>query len=456
MAHLIGPFRCRILAMAVAAAICATGAFHVARAQHEPPHVVVISIDGLSPATYTKPDGPAVPTLRRLATEGAYASGMVGVFPSVTYPSHTAMMTGLPPAGHGIYNNRILDPEERSNAAWYWYARDLKAPTLAGAVRARGLRAAGVIWPVTVGADLDFLVPEFARSGHPETLTLLRALSKPATLLDDVEAERGEPLPWPMTDRERTEIAVWIIRVHRPHLLFLHIFDTDSAQHAHGPGSPQAAAAVEAADANVARVLEAVDAAGLRARTNVVVVSDHGFLPVSHQLQLNARFKQEGWIDTDARGRITRWDVYFQPSGGSGFVFLKDQSDTQLRAKVRAVLDTVAADPAHGVQQVLSAEDLRKIGADPRASFAVDMRAGFYTGSAHDALLAPTSSKGGHGFHPARPELHASLVMAGPQVPRAGDLGVVRMTQLAPTLAAWFGVGLSPDADEPLKMDGRR
>jgi arylsulfatase A-like enzyme len=417
---------------------------------------VVISIDGLPPGTYTTPGGPAVPTLRRLAAEGAYASGVVGVFPSVTYPSHTAMMTGLRPHRHGIYNNRILDPEDRSNAGWYWYARGVKAPTLPGAVRARGLRAAAVSWPVTVGADLDFLVPEFARSEHPETLTLLSALSKPSTLLDDVEAARGEPLPWPLSDRERTEMAAWIIRIHRPHLLLLHIFDTDSAQHDHGPGSPQAIEAIEAADRYVARVLEAIDAAGLRARTNVVVVSDHGFLPVTERLQLNARFKQEGWIETDARGRITRWDVYFQASGGSGFIFLEDPANTDLRAKVRAVVEAVAADPANGVQQVLLEEDLRELGADPRASFAVDMRAGFYTGYGHDALLAPTPSKGGHGFHPERSELHASLIMAGPQVPPAGDLGVVRMTQLAPTLASWFGVGLAPDADVPLKLADRR
>jgi hypothetical protein len=328
----------------------------------------------------------------------------------------------------------------------------VKAPTLPGAVRARGLRAAGVSWPVTVGADLDFLVPEFARSEHRETLTLLSALSKPSTLLDDVEAERGEPLPWPLTDGERSAMAAFILRVHRPHLLLLHIFDTDSAQHAYGPGSPQAIEAIEAADRHVARVLEVLDAAGLRARTNVVVVSDHGFLPVTERLQLNARFKQEGWIETDARGRITRWDVYFQASGGSGFVFLKDPADAGLRAKVRAVVEEIAADPANGVQQVLLEEDLRELGADPRATFAVDMRAGFYTGYGHDALLAPAPSKGGHGFHPERPELHASLVMAGPRVPRAGDLGIVRMTQLAPTIAAWFGVGLSPDADEPLDL----
>ena len=48
------------------------------------------------------------------------------------------------------------------------------------------------------------------------------------------------------------------------------------------------------------------------------------------------------------------------------------------------------------------------------------------------------------------PALHASLILAGPDVARKGDLGVVRMTQIAPTLARWFGVRLVAEADQPL------
>jgi predicted AlkP superfamily pyrophosphatase or phosphodiesterase len=356
------------------------------------------------------------------------------------------------PVEHGIYNNRMLDPEDRSEGAWYWYARDMAAPTLPGAVRARGLRAAAVNWPVTVGLDVDFLVPEFGRSRHRESLSLLAALSKPASLIDDVEASRGQPLPWPLTDAARVEIASWIIRVHRPHLLLLHIFETDDTQHVYGLGSPEATKAIVDADRHVAALLQAVEAAGLRARTNVVVVSDHGFLPIHQQLQLNALLKREGWLDVDSTGRVSRWDVYFQPSGGSGFVFLQNPDDAALRDRVRALLAKAAADPANGIERVLSGEDLRALGADPRASFAVDMRDGFYTGAAHDQLIAPATGKGGHGFHPSRPDLRASLIMAGPQVPRAGSLGVVRMTQIGPTIASWFGVALSPKADAPLTL----
>ena len=114
------------------------------------------------------------------------------------------------------------------------------------------------------------------------------------------------------------------------------------------------------------------------------------------------------------------------------------------------LLDAIVADPANGVDRLWTREDLQRIGAAPEASFALTMKAGFYMGTSHAALLQPTTGKGGHGFDPSMPALHASLILAGPDVARKGDLGVVRMTQIAPTLARWFGVRLVAEADQPL------
>ena len=135
----------------------------------------MISIDGLKPETYTKPGPSKVPTLRRLAKEGVFAEGVIGVTPTVTYPSHTTMITGVLPAVHGIPANTILDPAGTSNGEWYRFARDIKVTTLPGVVKARGLKTAGVFWPVSVGMEsLDFNVPEVAYYTHPKMMDLLK------------------------------------------------------------------------------------------------------------------------------------------------------------------------------------------------------------------------------------------------------------------------------------------
>ena len=442
MTHI--PFRARaVLLFAVVTALCLT-----VDARDASRHVVMISIDAMRPASYTSAGPARIPTLRALMARGAYARGVIGVLPSVTYPSHTTMITGVQPARHGIVSNTIPDPEGRAAGAWYWYARDIKVPTLPGAVRAKGLTAAAVSWPVTVGMDLDYVVPEHHRSRHPEALSLLRALSFPPRLIDAYEGT-ALPIAWPRTDAERTGMAAWIVRTFQPHLTLLHIFDNDSASHEFGPDSPEALAALEQSDAHVATMLDAVKSAGIADRTDVVIVSDHGFLPLETQLQPNFVFKRDGLITVDERGAITDWRAYFQASGGAGFVFLKDPDDA-LRTRVRGLLDTLAADPANGIEKVWNRDDLAAAGASPDASFALTMKPGFYSGNAHTALLAPTGGKGGHGFDPARPELHASLIMAGPDVTPTGDLGIVRMSQIAPTVARWFGVQLAPEVDKPL------
>jgi predicted AlkP superfamily pyrophosphatase or phosphodiesterase len=412
-------------------------------------HVVLISIDGMRPASYTSAGPAKIPTLRSLMARGAYARGVVGVLPTVTYPSHTTMITGVPPSVHGIINNTWVDPEGVSAGAWYWYARDIKAPTLPGMLRASGMTAAAVSWPVTVGMDLDYRVPEHFRSRHPEALSLLRALSTPH-LIDGYEASLPAGLAWPPTDAERTGLAAWIIRTYKPNFLMLHVFDNDTASHASGPESPEAAAELEKNDAQVATLLGAIKDAGLADRTDVVIVSDHGFVTLQTQLQPNFALKQEGLIRVNERGTITAWDAYVKSAGGSGFVYLQKPDDAAIGTRVQRILETLAADAANGIDRVWTPADLARVGADPAASFAITMKPGFYLGASHGELRVPTTSKGGHGFDPSLPALHASLIMAGPRVTARGDLGVVRMTQIGPTMAKWFGVRLSEKADTPL------
>src|SRR5690242_4926543 len=74
--------------------------------------VLLISIDGLRPDYVTQADahGLKIPNLRRFLSEGSYADGVVGVVPTITYPSHTTLVTGAWPAEHGIYSNITFDP----------------------------------------------------------------------------------------------------------------------------------------------------------------------------------------------------------------------------------------------------------------------------------------------------------------------------------------------------------
>ena len=149
--------------------------------ENAPALLVMISVDGMKPEYVTAADahGAKLPNLRKFLKEGAYAEGVIGVIPTVTYPSHTTLVTGVLPATHGIWANTMFDPLQRNYEGWYWYAEDIRVPTLWDAAALAGRTTASLQWPVTVGAKITWNIPEMWRAGTPEDAKLLARTSGP-------------------------------------------------------------------------------------------------------------------------------------------------------------------------------------------------------------------------------------------------------------------------------------
>jgi len=429
-----------------------------------PRRAVLVSIDGMSPSAYLDPDsrGLRVPNLRRLAAEGAYATAVTGVLPTNTYPTHATLVTGVPPRLHGVAGNRIFDPLFRSNFAWFWYAREIRTPTLLSAARAAGLRSASIVWPVTVGAPADLLVPEFWRTGsqHPHDLELARALSTPG-FLDRVEAALGRPLDYWWSDAERTELALAAARELRPELLLLHYAEHDKYLHEDGVGSARAHAALERIDAELGRLRAEYERLGLEdpeGGTLWAIVSDHGFLPTTTELRPNTLLRDAGLIELDEKGeKVVSWRAFFWTHGGTALLKLADPADAATLERVRALFAAKAAEPGSGIRRLLDAGTIAALGADAADTpFGLDAENGsYFQATVTGGWTAPAIDAAGHGFAPDRPEMHASLILAGPGVrglPVGADLGTVPMTAIAPTVAAWLGLELDPRAAAPLDL----
>jgi predicted AlkP superfamily pyrophosphatase or phosphodiesterase len=157
--------------------------------------LVVISIDGMRPDYVLKADehNLKIPHLRRILKDGAHATGVRGVLPTVTYPSHTTILTGVWPVKHRIYSNVVFDPLSLNLAGWTWYAEDIAVPTLWDAASKAGLITGSVSWPVSVGAaGIRYNVPEYWRASKfpGEDVKLLKVISTPG-LMSEIEKEAG-------------------------------------------------------------------------------------------------------------------------------------------------------------------------------------------------------------------------------------------------------------------------
>jgi predicted AlkP superfamily pyrophosphatase or phosphodiesterase len=419
--------------------------------QQAPPLLVMISVDGMRPDYITEADahGAKVPNLRRFLKEGTYAEGVVGVVPTVTYPSHTTLVTGVWPAKHGILANTTFDPLRQNEEGWYWYTEDIRVPTLWDVAAAAGWTTASIQWPVTVGAHITWNIPEYWRANTPEDAKLLRALSTRG-LLEEAGAALGEFRDGSDTSAKGDEIlgryTEWILEKKRPSLLTLHLSSLDHIQHQTGPFSPEAIAILESIDATIGRIRATVDKLAPR-QAYIAVVSDHGFVRTDAQLNLFPLFIEAKLVTVNDKEKITDWKAIPWPTGGSAAIVLKDPGDSETLSQVRELLAKVASDPASGVDRILEAEELHKRGGYPTASFFVGLKSGWRTGSALEGpVLSKTKVGGAHGAMPDLPDLHASFFLIGPGVPVGKSLGTIDMRDVAPTLAHEVGLAL-PTAD---------
>jgi predicted AlkP superfamily pyrophosphatase or phosphodiesterase len=415
------------------------------------PLLVVISIDGLRPDYITAADehGAKVPNLRRFLKEGAYADGVEGVVPTVTYPSHTTLMTGVWPAKHGILANTTFDPLQKNYQGWYWYAEDIRVPTLWDAAAKAGRTTASVQWPVTVGAHINWNIPEFWRANTEDDAKLLRAVSTPGLLAEaqgEIGAYSGGVDTTVEADKNRGRYAAWILEKKHPRLLTLHLIALDHIEHETGPFSAESVAVLEGLDAVIGSVREAAERQA-PGHAYVAVVSDHGFARTDAQLNLFPAFRDAKLFTVDDKGKITDWKAMPWVTGGSAAIVLKDPSDPEILTEVHGLLAKLREDPANGIDSVLDGDELHKRGGYPTASFFVSLKPGWRTGYALDGpVLTKTKLGGTHGELPDVPDLQAAFFLVGPGVPAGRDLGLIDMRDIAPTLAHEAGLSL-PTAD---------
>ena len=418
-------------------------------------HVIVISIDGMKPESYTDPDahGLKIPTLREIVRDGASSDGVQPVMPTVTYPSHTTMMTGVNPGTHGIVANPAWDPFGQNYNGYRWYEEDIRVPTLWQLARQHGLNTALIHWPVTVGAQADIIVPEIWRANIPEDLKLLRALSTRG-ILDEVAKEypdfNAAITPPLQTDAAFTDIACYAIKKSQPNLLLLHLAMVDHEEHLHGPFSPEANAATETADAQVARIIAEAKKDGIWDSTVLVVLSDHGFVPISQAVRPGVLLREHGLITLNEKDRITAWKASLLTDGGSAYIYVNDRNDDATRRTLTEIFKPLAGAQGSGIARVAAHDEIVAMGGDPDAFLALEAVEGtVITGDYTGKFTEPSKLGGTHGYFPDRPEMRSSLIFYGPSI-SPGKIANARMIDIGPTIAHWLGLDLSSAQGAPL------
>jgi predicted AlkP superfamily pyrophosphatase or phosphodiesterase len=409
--------------------------------------VVLISVDGLA-GFYLDDPRAELPTIRGLAKEGARASGTVCSFPTVTWPNHTTLVTGVSPAKHGVIGNDYLDRKSGTKIPFIpdpLFDKDeiVKVPTVYDVAHKAGLVTAGVIWPASRNArTLDFTVPDMAgdeawpKYGTPRWLAELKAAGIPVEKHGTwVKDGSGVQRDWLYT-----RLARHVLEHHRPNLLLVHLIELDHVQHKFGPQTPEAYWAVSHEDDRVRDIVEATRRT-FGEKATIVVVSDHGFMPIEKDVRPNVVAKRLGLRGKDKEGLR----VECVPQGGSCEVYLLGEGDRAGAAgRLKDELGKV-----EGVQAVIGPEGFAALGQptpeqDSRAPDLWLAAKKGYTFTESEAgeepVVARSSRAGTHGYLPDQPDLLGTLVMAGRGVRAGANVGKISNRDVAPTVARLLGV----------------
>jgi predicted AlkP superfamily pyrophosphatase or phosphodiesterase len=400
------------------------------QSQSQRPAVVVISLDGFRADDLQDPKLP-VPTLRGLASRGANARHMTTINPTVTWPNHTAIVTGVDASRHGLLVNGALV----RTGAWPpvkvdpWIPKEqmVHVPTVYDIAHEAGLVTAQVDWVAIKGAPtIAWEFPEVpSAEGSVEREMIAR------NRLNAADIEQFGKTNILRRDQIWTDAAIHILREHKPNLLLFHLLSLDSTHHTYGPGSLAGLDAMAFLDSCVARVLEGIREAGMLDRTTVIVVSDHGFKQVKKQIDIN-EFLSEAHLENK---------VYSLAEGGLDLIYI-EQKSTAMSGTLRERLAGI-----EGVAAVAGPERYRTLGfpnpaADPQMSDLVLIaKPGYAFASRGGAVSASVPSiTGAHGYPSTDTELDAIFIAAGAAIHPASTLDRVQNMDVAPTIAAILGI----------------
>jgi predicted AlkP superfamily pyrophosphatase or phosphodiesterase len=409
-------------------------------------HVVIVSVDGLA-ASYLDDSKADLPTLRAMRKRGASADGMITTFPSVTWPSHTSLITGTQPKSHGVLANTVYDRRSRQPVVYIGdpqltKEQAIRVPTIYDAAHAAGLKTAAVIWPCSNGAKgLDWMIPDASKAELHRRYTtpgMVQELGAAGIDISQLGAWGWQEQYGLRRDALYARVACYLLEKKDANLILVHLVTSDGIQHLVGPATLLVYQVLAFEDHCIKQIWDTLQKRPFASNSAMFVVSDHGFAPYESLIRPNVVLKQLGLIDVDSHRAATRRSAWSMRLGGSAFVYLFDQQAVAKTAEIVAALKRI-----EGVESVLQPAEFVRLGLpDPSensemSQIVLTTRPGFAFDDGVDGepIVKLNGRKGTHGHRPEFPFMYATFVAAGAGIRPGAHLKTINNIDIAPTVA---------------------
>lgn len=400
-------------------------------------HVILISIDGFRPDFYLDSSWKA-DNIRSLMETGIYTLDVNSVFPSLTYPSHTTIITGVLPAKHGIFYNAPFLLDEKKDSI-YWKFSSIQSTTLWEVMKKNGLKTAAIKWPVSAGAPVDFIIPDVGRVG-----VNTYNYSLPHGIIEQINKAVFGSTSSELTffqnhdDIRSAKILCYFIKNYNLDFLAIHLMGVDHAEHLEGRDGDLVKRNVIIADQAVGMILKAVREAGIASSTAIIVTGDHGFESVNTEVNPNVWLREKGFQTNISENNCS---AYFYAAGGSAFLYVGQRKRKRTIQDVKKLL---AEMPAEEQQYflVVSHKNIIKSGADPKACLALSAKNGAFFGSQTEgnAIIKKNKTSGAHGYFPTAKGIQTGFVANGAGIEPGLRIKQMTLTDIAPFISDLLGI----------------
>ena len=415
-------------------------------------YLFVISLDGLSTLDFEYIS--ALPNFKKFLKEASYCKKVYSVYPSVTYPAHTTIVTGKYPINHGIVNNTLLQLNRKS-PDWYWKRKSIKAETLYDAAIEKGMKVAALLWPVTAKSKIQYNLPEIFANRPWQNQIMVSLLN--GSLLYQIELNQRfghlrQGIKQPFLDNFVHESLLYTISTKRPDVTFVHYVDLDSMRHLHGFDSKEAKEALERHDKRLGEIIKSLKESNIYEDSTIIILGDHSSLDEDKIIRLNVLLREKGYIDVNNDGQITDYRAILKNCDGSAYVYLKDKSDIRLINEIHSLIDKFNS-KYNCIEAIYNNKEASQLGADSKCAFMLEASKEYYftddiSGEviqklkSEDIGRVPHATRATHGYSPFKQDYTTVFMAAGKGINKGVVVEEMNLVDEAPTIAQLLGITL--------------
>lgn len=412
-------------------------------------HIIVISIDALITSdleAFSKK-----PNMGRLLKNSSRVDEIHCIYPTYTYPCHTTIMTGCYPDKHGIYHNERFDIN-KNTAEWFWYAKDIKVPTMIDIANKAGVSTACITFPVQGGSKADYLISEIWQKKESDDPTpVFDSVNSPK--VKHIFDKNKHLLNWlktPEFDYFASACATDIIKEFNPELTFLHFSYLDHQRHQCGAGTEKVMHAIDFIDDRIGEIIKATDEMGTFESTDFVLLGDHGHIDARKIFNINKALQERSLIKTNDKNEIIDWNIYAHSSSFSAQVYTKNID----KKEAKRILDEIREEYPEYIERVLDKLESREVyHLDGPFDFVMEAQTHTIFGEKTNAELVEIPKEGNyrfslssHGFAPEKGP-NPPFVLSGPDAIKGRIIERARLVDEAPTIMSLLGLAMPDDID---------